>query len=97
MATTFATNHIRQIGVGLAKEITHFHLPNKEYRESLREHFAMLIFFLAGVIIGTVLCNLANEKAVWATLLPLGVILGLFLYADFVSEKNMKEKKPAGH
>lgn len=97
MATTFATNHIRQLGVGLAKEIKHFHLPDKKHRKKLREHFVMLICFLTGVIVGTVLCNLADEKAIWATLLPLGVILGLFLYADFISEKTLKERKPLGH
>lgn len=97
MATTFATNHIRQIGVGLAKEIKHFRLPDKMHRKKLREHFAMLIFFLAGVFVGTILCNLADEKAIWATLFPLGVILGIFLYADFISEKTLRERKPSGH
>ena len=97
MATTFATNHIRQLGIGLAKEISHFRLQDKAHRKKLREHFAMLIFFLAGAVIGTFLCNLLDEKAIWATLLPLGVLLGIFLYADFVGEKNLKERKPAGH
>lgn len=97
MATTFATNHIRQIGVGLAKEIRHFRQPDKTHRKKLREHFAMLIFFLAGVFVETILCNLADEKAIWAALLPLGVILGIFLYADFISEKTLRERKPSGH
>lgn len=97
MATTFATNHIRQLGIGLAKEISHFRLQDKAHRKKLREHFAMLIFFLAGAVIGTLLCNLLDEKAIWATQLPLGVLLGIFLYADFVGEKNLKERKPAGH
>ena len=97
MATTFATNHIRQIGIGLAKEISHFSLQDKTHRKKLREHLAMLLFFLAGAVIGTLLCNLVYEKAIWATLLPLGVLLGIFLYADFVGEKNLKGRKPAGH
>ncbi len=97
MSTTFATNHIRQIGVGLAKELKHFRLPDKTHRKKLREHFAMLIFFLVGAFVGTILCNLAYERAIWATLLPLGVIFGIFLYADFFSEKTLKERKPAGH
>ena len=97
MATTFATNHIRQIGVGLAKEIKHFHLPDKTHRIKLRAHFNMLIFFIIGATIGTILCNLANEKAIWATLLPLGVIFVIFLYADLISEKMLRERKPAGH
>lgn len=97
MATTFATNHIRQIGVGLAKEVRHLHTKNKSHREKLRQHFEMLICFLAGAVIGTILCNAFVGKAIWATLLPLGVILGTFLYADLIAEKDMLEKKPAGH
>lgn len=97
MATTFATNHIRQIGVGLANEIKHFHLQDKAHRIKLRAHFEMLIFFLSGAVVGAVLCNLAGEKAIWATLLPLGAIFVVFLYADLISEKTLRERKPAGH
>ncbi len=97
MATTFATNHIRQIGIGLAKEIRHFNSPDKSHRKKLHEHFAMLVFFLAGAVIGALLCNVAREKAIWATLLPLGVLLAIFLHADLVSEKSMMGEKPAGH
>lgn len=96
-ATTFVTNHIRQIGVGLAKEITYFHSQDKTYRKKLCEHFVMLMFFFLGAFVGTILCDFANEKAIWATMLPLGVILGVFLYADFVGERALKERKPAGH
>lgn len=97
MATTFATNHIRQIGVGLAKEVQHLHTENKTHREKLLQHFEMLMFFLVGAVVGTVLCNIFVGKAIWATLLPLGVILVTLLYADLVVEKDMMEQKPAGH
>lgn len=96
-ATTFATNHIRQIGVGLAKELKHRNINDKSHRKGLREHFAMLAYFLAGSFIGTIICNIAEEKAIWATLIPLGIMLVIFLYADFVSEKSLKERKPVGH
>lgn len=97
MATTFATNHIRQIGVGLAKEVRHFRSENKSHREKLLQHFEMLIYFIAGSIIGTVLCNLFVGKAIWASLLPFGVVLFTFLHADLTTEKNMMKKKPGGH
>lgn len=97
MATTFATNHVRQIGVGLAKEIKHLHTNNRSHRRKLMQHFEMLLFFLCGSIIGTVLCNFILGKAIWVTLLPLGVVLGKLLQADLVLEKDMMEKKPAGH
>lgn len=97
MATTFATNHIRQIGVGLAKEVKHLHTKNKSHREKLLQHFEMLVFFLIGAVVGTVLCNLFAGKAIWTTLIPLGVILCTLLHADLITEKDMMEKKPAGH
>lgn len=97
MATTFATNHIRQIGVGLAKEVKHLHTKNKSHREKLLQHFEMLIFFLVGSIVGTVLCNLLVGKAIWATLIPVGVIFCTLLHADLTTEKDMMGKKPAGH
>ncbi len=97
MATTFATNHIRQIGIGLAKECKHRHTQDKAHRKKLQQHFEMLLFFLIGAVIGTVLCNLFVGKAIWATLLPLGVILVTLLHADFVVERDLLERKPAGH
>lgn len=97
MATTFATNHIRQIGVGLAKEVKHLHTKNRSHREKLLQHFEMLMFFLIGAVVGTVLCNIFVGKAIWATLIPLGVILATLLYADLVAEKDRMEQKPAGH
>lgn len=97
MATTFATNHVRQIGVGLAKEVKHMHNIDKSHRDKLLQHFEMLVFFLFGAVVGTVLCNLFLGKAIWATLIPLGLILCTLLHADFTVEKDMMEKKPAGH
>jgi len=97
MATTFATNHIRQIGIALAKEAKHFHSKEKPHRRKLQQHVEMLMFFLIGAVIGTVLCNRYLGKAIWATLIPLGIIFCTLLHADLVTEKNMKQKKPAGH
>ncbi len=97
VATTFATNHIRQIGVGLAKEIQHRHTKNKTHRKKLVKHFGMLSFFTLGAVTGTVLCHLYLGKAIWATMIPLGVIFITLLHADLTTERNMVEKKPAGH
>ena len=97
MATTFATNHIRQIGVGLAKEVRHFRERNKSHRPKLLQHFEMLIYFLLGAVVGTIFCELLVGKAIWITLIPLGIILAAFLRADLSEEKNMMERKPSGH
>lgn len=97
MATTFATNHIRQIGIGLAKEVKYLHTGNTAHREKLRKHFEMLLFFVLGAVTGTVLCNLFLGKALWFTMIPMGVIFCVLLYADLTIEKDMTERKPSGH
>ena len=43
MATTFATNHIRQIGVGLAKAVRHLRTGDRSHRTKLLQHFEMLL------------------------------------------------------
>ena len=97
MATTFATNHIRQLGIGLAKEVLHRHSEDKSHRLKLLRHFQMLIFFVLGAVIGTFFCNLLLGKAIWLTLIPLGFVFGAMLHADLTTEKNLVEQKPAGH
>lgn len=97
VATTFATNHIRQIGVGLAKELQHFYAEEKPHRKKLSRHLKMLVCFLFGAIVGTVCCNLFIGKAIWITLIPFAVIFAALLHADLITEKNMVEKKPSGH
>ena len=97
MATTFATNHIRQIGIGLAKEFRHRHSGNKEHREKLIKHSEMLLFFTMGAVVGTIFCHLLIGRAIWITIIPLGVIFATLLHADLTTEKNMVEKKPSGH
>lgn len=97
VATTFATNHIRQIGIGLAKEFQHRHSKDKSHRKKLFKHLQMLLFFSIGAVVGTVFCNLMLGKAIWLTMIPLCVIFITLLHADLTTEKNMVEKKPSGH
>ena len=97
VATTFATNHIRQIGVGLAKELQHRHTQNKSHREKLIKHAGMLLFFTIGAVVGTVFCSLLREKSIWVTMIPLAVVFATLLHADLTTEKNMVERKPSGH
>ena len=97
MATTFATNHVRQIGIGLSKELKHRRSPDKSHRKKLSRHFQMLVFFVLGAVIGTVFCKLMLGRAIWLTLLPLGVVFAALLHADLTTERDMVERKPAGH
>lgn len=97
MATTFATNHIRQIGVTLAKKVKHPDASHVAYDSKIHRHFEMLCYFFSGSLVGTILCNRFLGKALWATLIPLAVLLVAFLYADLVLEKDLKHLKPSGH
>jgi len=97
MATTFATNHVRQIGIALAREIKHPHQKGSAHRQKLLQHTEMLLLFIAGASIGELCCGIFEEKAIWVTLIPFGVILAALLHADLVSEKDLMEKKPMGH
>lgn len=97
MATTFATNHIRQIGVGLAKEMLHWKKEDKGHRVKLGKHFIMLSCFLLGAIIGTICCRLIQGRAIWVTALPLTYLFGLMIHEDKVRGKEYLEQKPSGH
>ena len=97
MATTFATNHIRQIGVGLAKEFHRRNSNNKSHRLKLAKHTKMLFCFTFGSIFGTICCHAFMGKAIWVTLFPLMFLLLCFLQADLVLEKSIKDQKPLGH
>ena len=97
VATTFATNHIRQIGVGMAKELRHRHSEDKSHRPKLLKHTQMLFFFSVGAIVGAFFGNLILGKAIWITIIPLGVVFVTLLHADLTTEKSMVEKKPSGH
>ena len=97
VATTFATNHIRQIGVGLAKELRHRRTGDKSHREKLAKHSEMLFFFAAGAVVGTVFCHLLVGRAIWITALPMAVIFGTLLHADLTTERALVERKPSGH
>lgn len=97
MATTFLTNHVRQVGIGLATELRHIQKKDKSHREKLEKHFFMLIFFFVGAVVGTVFCNLWKGKAIWLTLIPLGNLLRLLIREDLKSGKEELERKPHGH
>ena len=96
VATTFVTNHIRQIGIGMAKEFQNRHTGDKSHREKLTKHVKMVFFFISGSIIGTIFCSFLVGRAIWITLIPLGIIFATFLRADLTTEKHLSDKKPAG-
>lgn len=94
MATTFCTNHIRQVGVSIVKVLKKHH-PSAKIR--LWNHVKMILVFVLGGILGVILCRLFVAKAIWFTLIPLGIIFIRLLYADLKKEKGLMDQVPHGH
>lgn len=94
MATTFLTNHVRQIGVGFSKFLSK---KDKAAGKRAFKHARMVLAFFAGAAILTLLCPLLQEKAIWLSLLPLGVSFLIMLLADRGIERSALEQKPSGH
>ena len=94
MATTFCTNHIRQVGVGFAKAL------RKKDSKALRRgliHLGMVACFFVGAALLTSLCNAMAEKAIWVTMVPMGIVLVKLIRADLGSEHDALDRKPSGH
>ncbi len=94
MATTFCTNHIRQIGTSIAKYIRH---GEKGALKRGFSHFLMVIFFFVGGVLLTALCTKFQEKVIWIAIAPLLVNFIILAHADIFEEHDMLDKKPAGH
>ncbi len=97
MATTFATNHIRQIGVGLAKEVRHWKRKDKSHRIRLKKHSMMVFSFLLGASIETLCCNLIQGRAIWITAIPLAYLFYRLIQDDKACSEERLEQKPSGH
>ncbi len=94
MATTFCTNHIRQVGVGFAKAV------RKKDGTALRRgliHLGMVACFFLGAALLTALCGCMAEKSVWLTMAPMGIVLAKLIRADLGSEHGSLNRKPSGH
>ncbi len=94
MATTFCTNHIRQVGVFFTKGIRH---QNREYFARMGFHAGMLALFVAGGVTATIACHRFSGRGVWFALLPLMISFIDLLHADLKTEKDRMEQIPRGH
>ena len=94
MATTFCTNHVRQVGIGLAEYLL------KHDRSKLRRgfiHLMMLVGFTVGGLVMTLFCNWFGAKAIWLAALPMLINFIYLVYADTVPEHDLLDRKPRGH
>jgi len=94
MATTFCTNHIRQVGVYLYKTIHH---PNRQNGLRFFIHIGMLMTFVGGAAVSAFLCSYFLGRAVWFALIPLGIVFVQLLRADLIKEKDYFKMTPKGH
>lgn len=94
MATTFCTNHLRQIGVNFVKWMRK---GDASCKARYLIHLKMLSVFLGGAIIGTVLCRFVLGKAIWGAAVILMIAFIGLLRADRTKEKGMLERVPRGH
>ena len=95
-ATTFCTNHIRQIGLSLAGGFSR----KKSWSETGRRiwiHGSMILCFIVGVAAAAVACRFLGAYAIWCNLLPLAILFADLLHADLTTEKNLLEITPGGH
>ena len=95
MATTFVTNHVRQIGINIAKQIRH--KDEDEARRKISRHGNIIFAFFTGGVIMTVASSLFQEKAIWLAVIPLSVCFWVMLQSDLVYERAMLDLKPHGH
>lgn len=94
MATTFCTNHVRQLGIALAK-ICRKHSSLARLR--LGVHARMLLGFLGGGMLVSFAGSVMHERAIWLSLIPLGIIFVNLLIADLKTELAYHTAKPHGH
>ena len=94
MATTFCTNHVRQTSIHFTKWLKH-KTPESLMRFS--RHALMLLVFVFGGVISTVMCRLFMGRAVWGAALILFIGFIDLLYADLKTEKGQLDRKPRGH
>lgn len=83
----------RRAGQGAAAPPQRRQIPPPQAGPPLRD----AVFFILGAVTGTVFCHLLVGRAIWLTMIPLGIIFLTLLHADRTTEKELVEQKPAGH
>lgn len=95
MATTFVTNHVRQIGINIAKRIRH--RDEEEAKRKMSRHGNIIIAFFIGGVIMTAASPYLRERTVWLAVIPLSVCFFVLLRSDLIYERAMLDLKPHGH
>ena len=94
MATTFCTNHLRQVGVFFTKGIRHRSVADLK---RMGFYIAMLAVFVTGGMTSTILCGYFAGRGIWFVMIPFLIVLLYLLYADLKTEKDQLDRIPRGH
>ncbi len=79
IATTFCTNHIRQVGSNFIK---YFDKKEKNYLDTCFSHLSMIIAFVLGVFLAGLLAKIYLGKAIWLSAVFLSIIFVYLLKTD---------------
>lgn len=96
MATTFVTNHVRQIGISFARIILHYE-QEKDARKKAGKHAKLILAFFSGGILMTYMSQYYNEGTIWLAIIPLVICFVFLLGADLTYERAMLGLKTHGH
>ena len=94
MATTFCTNHIRQVGIAAVKYV------KKKDRTAMNRglaHLFMIGCFFAGGVLLSLIQAIFGAKSIWIALIPTGVVFVQLSHADLTTEHDKLNQKPWGH
>lgn len=93
-ATTFVTNHIREVGSHLAKWVRHRDLASKS---RVKIHGMLILMFALGAVLSTVCCRLFAYRAIWGSAVILLIVFIRLSHADRSYEKEQLDQVPHGH
>ncbi len=93
-ATTFVTNHIREVGSNLAKYLRH---SDAESGGKVRIHGLMILFFAIGAVLSAICCEFLQYRAIWGSGIILLIIFIRLVHADRSYERTLLDQVPHGH
>ncbi len=89
MATTFCTNNLRQA-------VIHFYKAKHHDSEAARKAWFFvrhLLWFVAGALIGGILCGIMAERSIWVNAAALIPAAGIMVYADVRRNGRIERKQ----